>query len=53
MPLHLLHDFFVRIVVELAGLLQPSIPVVVSTIYAVPSKNFGAVMKFVSALVAL
>ena len=37
----------------LAELLQPSILVFVSTIYAVLSKNFGAVMKFMLELVAL
>ena len=44
---------FVRIVVELAELLQPSIPVVVSTIYALLSKNCGAVKEFMLELVAL
>ena len=32
--------------VELAELLQPSIPVFINTIYAVLGKNFGAVKKF-------
>ena len=39
--------------IELAELLHPSIPVFVSTIYAMPSKNFGAVMKFMLELVPL
>ena len=52
-PLHLFYNFFVRIVVELGELLQPSIPVFFfSTIYAVLSKDFGAVMKFLLELVA-
>ena len=46
-PLHLFYDFF------LAELLQPSIPVFVSTIYAVLTNNSGAVIKFILDLVAL
>ena len=45
--------FFVRIVGDLAELLQLSILVLVSTIYAVLSKNLGAVMKFMLEPVAL
>ena len=44
---------FVRSVVELSELLQPSIPVFfVSTIYTVLSKDFGVVLKFMLELVA-
>ena len=42
-----------RLFVELADSLQPSIPVFVSTIYAMLSKKFCAVMKFMSELDAL
>ena len=45
--------FSVRIMGELAELLQPSILVLVSTIYAVMSKSLGGVMKFMLELVAL
>ena len=43
----------VRIMGELGELLQPSILVLVSTIYAVLSKSLGAVVKFMLELVAL
>ena len=44
---------FVRFVVELADLLQPSISVFGSTIHAVLSKKFCAVVKFMLELDAL
>ena len=52
-PLHFLHDFLVRIVVDQAELFQLSIPVLDSSTFSVSSYKVDAVVKLLLELVVL